>query len=102
MTHQLPFILFFILILFMGYRWWFGPRGDGRPGMRPITSFGVFFCMASPGFWVITRFEDILAIFSPREASIFATPWLWVSALCVGVTLLLVSFFTRVSHDHAA
>jgi N-acetylglutamate synthase-like GNAT family acetyltransferase len=102
MTHKLPFILFCILIAFMTYRWWFGPRRDGRPGIRHITHFGVVFCMASLGFWFVTRFEDILAISSsPRETSIFATPWLWVSALCVGVTLLLVSFFTRVRHDHA-
>jgi hypothetical protein len=103
MTHKLPFILFFILIAFQAYRWWFGPRRDGRPGVRPITSFGVVFCTASFGFWVVMRLEGILASLPhPREMSIFATPWIWVSALCVGVTLLLVSFFTRVRHDHAA
>jgi hypothetical protein len=103
MTHKLPFIFFFIVFAIMTYRWWFGRRRDGRPGIRHITRFGVVFCTASLGFWVATRFEDILAIFSsPREASVFATPWLWVSSLCVGFTLLLVSFFTRVKHDHAA
>ena len=102
MTHNQPFILFFILFAFLAYRW-FSRRRDGRPGIRLITSYGVAFCAASLGFWLVTRFEDVLASFpSPREASVFATPWIWVSALAVGVTLLLVSFFTRVRHDHAA
>jgi hypothetical protein len=103
MTHTLPFIFFFILIASQSYRWWFSPRRDGRPGMRAITIIGTIFCTASFGFWFVTQLEDILASLpGQREAGIFATPWLWVSALCVGVTLLLVSFFTRVRHDHAA
>jgi hypothetical protein len=103
MTQKLPFILFFILVTVMAYRWWFGRRRDGRPSIRHITRFGMVFCTASFGFWVVARFGDILAISSsPRGARIFATPWPWVLALCVGVPLLLVSFFTRVKHDHAA
>jgi hypothetical protein len=102
MTHNQPFILFFILFGFLAYRW-FSRRRNGRAGIRPITVYGVAFCAASLCFWLVTRFEDVLASFpSLREASIFATPWIWISALCVGVTLLLISFFTRVSHDHAA
>jgi len=37
-----------------------------------------------------------------HDTGIFSTPWPCVSALCVGVALLVVSFFTRVRHDHAA
>jgi hypothetical protein len=103
MAHKLPFILFFILIAFGSYRWWFGPRRDGRPSMRPITSFGLIFCIVSVNLWLLTRFEDVLNSFpEPHEMSIFASPWLWISALCVGIMLLLVSFFTRIRHDHAA
>jgi len=37
-----------------------------------------------------------------HDTGIFSTPWPWVAALCVGVALLVVSFFTRVRHDHVA
>ena len=37
-----------------------------------------------------------------HDTGIFSTPWPWVAALFVGVALLLVSFFTRVRHDHVA
>jgi len=102
MIHNPLFLLFFILFAVLAYRW-FSRRRDGRSGIRPVTAYGVVFCVASLGFWLVTRFEDVLASLpSPREASIFATPWIWVSALCVGVALLLVSFFTRARHDPAA
>jgi hypothetical protein len=102
MIHNLPLFPFLVIYLILAYRW-FSQRRDGRPGIRLITSYGVAFCTASLGLWLVTRFEDVLASFpSPREASIFATPWIWVSTLCVGVALLVISFFTRVRHDHAA
>jgi hypothetical protein len=102
MTHNQPFILFFILFAILAYQW-FSRRRDSRRGIRHITGYGVAFCAVSLNLWFLTRFEDVLASFPcPRETGIFATPWLWVSALCVGITLLLISFFTRERHDHAA
>ena len=98
MRDNQPFILFLVLFAILTYRW-FSRRRDGRQSIRHITGYGVAFCTASLGFWLVTRFEDVLASFSSsHDASIFATPWLWVSAFCVGVTLLVVSFFTRVRH----
>jgi len=102
MTHNQPLILFFILFVFLAYRR-FSRRRDGRPGIRHITGYGVAFCVVSLNLWFATRFEVVLDSFSnPHETSIFATPWLWVSALCVGISLLLASFFTRTRRDHAA
>jgi hypothetical protein len=102
MIHNMPLFPFLIIFLILAYRW-FSQRRDGRPGIRHITIYGVAFCVASLNLWFATRFEDILASFpNPHAQSIFATPWLWVSALCVGVTLLLISFFTRKSLRNAA
>ena len=103
MNQKLAYVLFFVLIVVMAYRWWFASRREGRLVIRQVTRLGFVLCMASLGFWFVSRLENILAISSgPQRASIFASPWLWISAMCVGVTLLLVSFFTRVRHDHAA
>ena len=53
--------------------------------------------------WVLTQMDDIIAINSSEHRSwVYSTPWLWIAALCVGVALLVVSFFTRVRHDYAA
>jgi hypothetical protein len=94
MRNYQTIIPLFILFAFLAYRW-FSQRG-GRPGIRHITASGVAFCVASLNLWFITRFEEVLASLpSPHSQSVFATPWLWVSALSVGVTLLLISFFTR-------
>jgi hypothetical protein len=102
MTFYQPFLFFFILIVLSAY-WRCRERAAGRRGLRHITGYGVVFCVLSLNLWFMTRFEDILAGFPrPHQASIFATPWLWVSALCVGVTLLVISFFTRKSRQHAA
>jgi len=102
MTYNQPIILFLILFAFLAYRW-FSHRRDGRSGIRHITAYGIAFCVASLNLWFVTRFEDILASFhNPQLQGIFATPWLWVSALCVGITLLLTSFFTRKSRRNAA
>jgi multisubunit Na+/H+ antiporter MnhB subunit len=102
MTHNQPLFLFLVIFMILAYRW-FSQRRDGPPGIRHITGYGVAFCVVSLNLWFLTRFEDILNSFpNPHETSIFATPWLWVSALCVGIALLLVSFFTRVKHDRAA
>ena len=102
MTKIQPIILLFILLAFLAYRRFGYPR-DRRPGIRHITAIGVAFCAVSLNLWFATRFEVILASFpNTRLQSIFATPWLWVSALCVGVTLLLISFFTRKSQQNAA
>ena len=102
MTHNQPDILFILLFAILAYRW-FSLRRDGRPGVRRITYYGVAFCVASLNLWFVTRFEDVLASFpNPHPTTIFATPWLWVSALCVGITLLLISFFTCKSRRNAA
>jgi hypothetical protein len=102
MTNNQPLFLFFIIFMILAYRW-FSQRRDGRPGIRLITSYGAGFCAASLNLWFLTRFEDVLdSLPNPHSASIFATSWPWVSALCVGVALLVISFFTRVRHDHAA
>ncbi len=102
MIHNWPLFPFVVIYLILAYRWFNQPR-DGQPAIRHITGYGVTFCTASLGLWLVTRFEDVLASFpTPRDASIFAMPWLWGSALCVGVALLLVSFFTRARSDDTA
>jgi hypothetical protein len=102
MTHNQPLFLFLVIFVILAYRW-FSQWRDGRSGIRRITGYGVAFCAASLNLWFLTRFEDVLhSLPNPHPASIFATPWPWVSALCISVTLLLVSFFTRIRHDHAA
>ena len=101
MTHIHPFMLFFIVFVVFGILPMFIRRRDGRPCIRRITGYGVAFCVVSLNLWFVTRFEDIQASFpNPHETNVFATPWLWVSALCVGITLLLVSFFTREGRRH--
>ena len=99
MMHNQPPVLFLILFAFLAYRWFRGWH-NGQPGIRYITGYGVAFCAASLNLWLLTRFEDVLNSFpNPHETSVFATPWPWISALCVGIALLLLSFFTRVRHD---
>jgi hypothetical protein len=75
----------------------------GRRGVRQVTGYGIVFCVLALNLWFATRFEDISSSFpSLSRASIFAAPWLWISALCVGVALLTISFFTRKSRRDAA
>ena len=93
------FFIIFALATYLGRR----DSTSGRRGIRLITGYGVAFCVLGLNLWLATRFEDVLASFpNPHETSIFATPWLWVSALCIGITLLLVSFFTREGRRHVS
>jgi cytochrome bd-type quinol oxidase subunit 2 len=102
MTPYQSFLFFFILFLLATY-WGRRDSASGRRDIRRITGYGVAFCVLGLNLWFVTRFEDVLNSFpSSHQASVFATPWLWVSALCVGVTLLLISFFSRKSRQHAA
>src|SRR6266705_2623211 len=95
-----PFF-FFIIMLIMSAYWRRRERAAGRRGIRYITGYGVAFCVLSFNLWALTRMEDILNILpNPHPPSFFATPWPWISALCVGVALLVISFFTRVRRDH--
>src|SRR5271170_1227732 len=97
-----PFLFFFLMIVLSAI-WRRRNRASGRPVIRHITGYGVVFCVLSLNLWIATRAEDVLASFpNPRPASIFATPWLWISALCVGITLLLISFFTRNNRRNVA
>ena len=78
-------------------------RAASRRGVRKLTGYGVACCAMSLNFWVVTRMDDITATLpSTHDTGIFSTPWLWVSALCVGLTLLIISFFTRVRNYRAA
>jgi hypothetical protein len=102
MTAYEPFLLFGILILLSAY-WRRREKAAGRPGVRRITGYGVVFCVLALNLWFATRFEDVLGSFpGPRHPSVFATPWLWVSALVVGIALLLISFLTRKVSRNAA
>ena len=97
------FFYFFIIMLIMVPYWWRRERAAGRRGVRWITGYGFVFCILSFNLWAATQLDDITAIHSGEHGSwIYSTPWLWISALCVGVALLVISFFTRVRHDHAA
>jgi O-antigen/teichoic acid export membrane protein len=100
---HLFFLLLLVTVLIMSaYRWRRG-RATSRPGVRYITGFGAAFCVMSFSLWVVTRMDDITATLpSPHNTGIFSTPWPWVSALCLGVALLAISFFTRVSRAPAA
>jgi hypothetical protein len=102
MTNQMIFIFIFILFAAAAY----GSRRDsasGRPRIRHITAYGAAFCVLSFNLWAVTRMDAITATLpGPHDKGIFSTPWPWVSALCVGVALLIISFFTRVRHGHAA
>jgi hypothetical protein len=99
----MTFTFFFIIILLMLPYWWGRERAAGRRGVRWITGYGVAACALSFNLWVLTQMDDIIAINSSEHRSwVYSTPWLWISALCVGVALLVISFFTRVRHYHAA
>lgn len=92
-----PFVLFLILVLLSEY-WRRRAMAAGRPGIRHVTGFGVLSCALALNFWFATRLENIHASLSQAgQASVFATPWLWASALTAGVGLLIVSFVTRKS-----
>jgi hypothetical protein len=93
------FFIIFALTTYLGRR----DSTSGRRGIRLITGYGVAFCVLGLNLWFVTRFEDVLSSFPrPHQATIFAMPWLWVSALCVGVALLVISFLTRKNRRHAA
>jgi cytochrome bd-type quinol oxidase subunit 2 len=101
-TNYLPFLLFFILLVVAACARR-RESASGRQGIRHITIYGVAFCVLSLSLWFLTRFEDVLDSFpGSHHASVFGTPWLWVSALCIGIALLLISFLTRKSRRNAA
>jgi hypothetical protein len=96
--------MIFIFILFSAAAYW-GRRDSalGRRGVRPIIVYGLAFCVMSFNLWAVTRIDDIIAnLPSPNDTDLFSTPWLWISALCVGVVLLVISFLTRVRNHHTA
>jgi hypothetical protein len=96
--------IIFIFIVFAAAAYWSRRRRtSGRFGVRAITIYGLAFCAASFNLWAMTRMDDIIASLPGTHSSgIFATPWPWISALVVGVTLLMVSFFTRRERRNAA
>ena len=99
MTSYFPI---FIFILFAAASYW-GRRHFRLSRSANLAIYGLAFCAMSFNLWAVTRMDDIIAILpGTHDADIFSRPWLWISALCVGVALLVVSFFTRVRHDHVA
>jgi len=99
MTSYFPI---FIFILFAAASYW-GRRHVRLSRSRSFAYTGLGFCVMSFNLWAVTRMADITATLpGAHDTGIFSTPWPCVSALCVGVALLVVSFFTRVRHDHAA
>ena len=102
MTHSQFFPFFFIILMFVMMAYYRRRESaSGRRGVRHITSYGVLFCVVSFNLWVLTRMDDIISSLpNSHQSDIFATPWLWITSLCVGITLLVISFFTRkVSRD---
>ena len=64
---------------------------------------GLGFCAMSFNLWALTRIDDILATLpSQHESGIFATPWPWIAAFVVGISLLVVSFLTGKDSRNAA
>jgi hypothetical protein len=98
MTSYFPI---FIFILFAAAAY-LGRRHVRLSRSASLAICGLGFCVMSFNLWAVTRMDDIIASLpGTHDPGIFSTPWPWVSALCVGVALLVVSFFTRVRHDHA-
>jgi hypothetical protein len=102
MKPYMLFLLFFIVLALWPYLSRFHRR-NSRPGIRRVTIYGVVFCVVGLNLWFVTRFEDVLAGFpSQHQVGIFATPWPWILAVCVGVALLVISFFTRKSRPNVS
>jgi hypothetical protein len=99
MTSYFPF---FIFILFAAASYW-GRRHFRLSRSRSFAYTGLGFCVMSFSLWAVTRMDDIIvSLPGTHDEGIFSTPWPWVAALCFGVALLVVSFFTRIRHDHVA
>jgi len=97
MTHFqfLPFFFIMLMLVILAYRRR-RERASGRRGVRHITGYGVVFCVLSFSLWSLTRMDDIISSLpGSHQSDLFATPWLWVTSLLVGITLLVISFFTR-------
>lgn len=93
---------FFIFILFAAAAYW--SRSKFRLSRsRRFGYTGLGFCALSFNLWALTRIDDILATLpSQHESGIFATQSPWISALVVGITLLVISFFIREDSHYAA
>ncbi len=97
-----PFFIFIAMLIMSAY-WRRRERAAGRPRVRYITGYGAAFCVMSFNLWVVTRMDDLTATLPDAHVTgIFSTPWPWLSALCIAVALLAISFFTRVRHYPAA
>ena len=92
----------FIFILFAAAAYW--SRSKFRLSRsRRFGYTGLGFCAMSFNLWALTRIDDILATLpSQHESGIFATPWPWISASIVGISLLVISFLTRKDSRNAA
>jgi hypothetical protein len=98
MTNQ----MIFIFSLFMAAAY-FGRRHVRLSRSASFAILGLGFCVMSFSLWAVTRMDDIVAnLPGTHEAGVFATPWPWISAFAVGITLLVVSFFTRSDRRHSS
>jgi hypothetical protein len=92
----------FIFILFAAAAYW-SRRHFRLSRSRSFAYTGLGFCVASFNLWAVTRMDDITAtISSVHSSDIFATPWPWIAASVVGISLLVISFLTRKDSRNAA
>ena len=98
----MPNYMIFIFVLLAAAAYW--SRRRARLSRRAsLAIYGLALCVASFNFWALTRMDDIIVSLPGTHSSdFFATPWPWISALVIGVTLLVISFLTRKDSRNAA